>query len=104
MLQDVARYERLVHTRVLVALEVLQRVLGDALMLRGLCLPIISKLFRGAFSFRREQTVAGVLTFARRHVGMGGGCWERHEGLGEFINAARSSIWPYGGGDNCMQM
>ena len=37
MLEDVARDEGLVDARVLVALEVLQRVVGDALVLRGFC-------------------------------------------------------------------
>lgn len=78
VLEDVARYEGLVHARVLVRLEVLQRVFGNTLMLRGLCIVYVSELF---FAFSRGSLVAGVFTFARRHVRMGGGRWKRHEGL-----------------------
>lgn len=47
VLEDVARDEGLVDARVLVAFEVLQRVFGDALMLRSLCGTSANFLFGG---------------------------------------------------------
>jgi hypothetical protein len=37
MLEDISRYEGLVDAGVFVRVKVLQRVFGDALMLRGFC-------------------------------------------------------------------
>lgn len=73
MLEDVARDEGLVDARVFVGLEMLQGVVGNALMLRSFCVSHTSAYIRCSahrLFFR---------TFARRHGGgLGDRRWERH--------------------------
>ena len=108
VLEDVARDEGLVDTRVLVRLQVLKRIFGDTLMLRGLCTQYQQTLLC-AHSYSLGFFPQGVLTSTRRHSGMGGRRWQRHEGCAsEFINALvrlcshmeSTSL----AGVNCMQM
>lgn len=102
VLEDVARDERLVDARVLVGPEVLQRVVGNALMLRSLC-RALAKCLRTLFSYP-----GAARTFARRHVGVGDGRWQRHEGCGLIYSnvCSVSALWSERGwrGYSCMQM
>jgi hypothetical protein len=90
VLEDVARYKGLVDARVLVRLEVLQRVFRHALMLRSLC----QALAHADALFSRSGPGR---TFARGHVGVGDGRGQRHEGWGLIYSSVCSVLAIRGG-------